>query len=41
MKFSSSLLEALIGGACCAGFLLPPLRAQAPTKVVPRVAIAS
>lgn len=42
MKFSSSLLDALIGGPCCAlGFLLPPLMAQPPMKRVERVAIES
>ncbi|EME38283.1 hypothetical protein DOTSEDRAFT_83736 [Dothistroma septosporum NZE10] len=41
MKFSSSLLLALMGGACCPGFLLPPLMAQPPMNIVERVAIES
>lgn len=42
MKFSSSLLDALIGGPCVADcFLLPPLMAQPPTNKVERVAIES
>lgn len=41
MKFSSSLLVALIGGPCCACFLEPPMRDHEPTAVVARVAMAS
>lgn len=41
MKFSSSLLPALIGGAFSWGFLLPPLMAQPPANIVPRTPMAS
>lgn len=41
MKFSSSLLEALIGGVCVADDFLPPIMAHAPTNTVERVPIES
>jgi hypothetical protein len=41
MKLSSSLLFALSGGPCCSSLGPPRSASHEPTKVVPRVAIAS
>lgn len=41
MKFSSSLLEALIGGVVETGDFLPPAIAHVPTNMVERVPMAS